>query len=144
MAYLWNSSLETGFIKVDLQHRQLLKALNNIADSFREGKGTNEIYKTLDFLAKYTVIHFAVEEKLMKMYNYHDYSCHKKCHEDFKATVKELIQKLHNESPTEELIVNVTTIIGDWLISHIRVDDIRMGSFVKSRIRLIKNSENKK
>ncbi|MCL2271698.1 MAG: bacteriohemerythrin [Treponema sp.] len=133
MAYLWNSVLETGHEKIDKQHKQLFIALNDIAKAFKEGTGSQELFKTLGFLTDYTVMHFTTEEDLMEKYDYPGYKAHKQCHEDFKVTVAELTEQLYEKGPCEDLIVNVTAVIGDWLISHIRVDDIKMASFVNSK-----------
>jgi len=134
MAYLWNSVLETGHEKIDEQHKQLFIALNDIANAFKEGTGPQELFKTIEFLTSYTVMHFTTEEDLMEKYDYPGYKTHKQCHEDFKVTVTELTQQLQEKGPSEDLIVNVTAVIGDWLISHIRVDDIKMASFLKSKM----------
>jgi len=130
MAYLWNSVFETGHEIIDGQHRQLFGALNNITSAFWAGTGADEVQKTLSFLTDYTVMHFKTEEDLMIKYKYRGYSAHKKTHDDFKVTAGKLAKKLHDEGPNEDLIVNVTTKIGDWLISHIKVDDMEMAAYV--------------
>ena len=133
MAYQWDSSLETGHEKIDNQHKQLVSALNNIIEASQQGKGRDEIFKTLDFLTGYTIMHFASEEKLHVQYDYPDYLMHKRFHEEFKGTVGELTSRLVAEGPTEELIGVVTTTIGNWLLNHIKSDDFRMAAFVKAK-----------
>ena len=131
MAYQWDSSLETGYQKVDNQHKQLISTLNNIITASREGKGKDEIFKTLDFLTGYTIMHFSDEEKLMNKYDYADYLVHKRYHDEFKVTVGTLTERLVNEGPSEEMVNIVTTAIGEWLLNHIKGDDFRMAAFVK-------------
>ncbi|MDR2479520.1 MAG: bacteriohemerythrin [Treponema sp.] len=133
MAYQWDSSLETGHEKIDNQHKQLVMALNSIIEASQQGKGKDEIFKTLDFLTGYTIMHFASEEKLQVQYDYPDYLIHKRFHDEFKVTVGELTGRLVTEGPTEELIGVVTTTIGNWLLNHIKSDDFRMAAFVKSK-----------
>jgi hemerythrin len=133
MAYQWDSSLETGHEKIDKQHRQLVMALNNIIDASQQGKGSDEIFKTLDFLTGYTIMHFATEEKLQQQYKYPDYFVHKQYHDEFKMTVGELTERLISEGPTEDMIGLVTSVIGKWLINHIKGDDFRMAAFIKSK-----------
>lgn len=132
MAYQWDVSLETGYEKVDNQHRQLFKALNNIIEASNLGKGSEEVFKTLDFLTGYTIMHFSDEEKLMVKYDYPDYLIHKRYHDDFKGTVGDFTQRLVKEGPTEEMVGIVTTAVGDWLLNHIKGDDFRMAAFVKA------------
>ncbi|MDR1105758.1 MAG: hemerythrin family protein [Treponema sp.] len=133
MAYQWDSSLETGYDKVDNQHKQLVAALNTIIEASRNGKGSDEIFKTLDFLTGYTIMHFADEEKLQIKYDYPDYLIHKRYHDEFKVTVGELTRRLVKEGPSEEMVNTVTTAIGDWLLNHIKGDDFRMAAYVKAK-----------
>ena len=133
MVYQWDVSLETGYEKVDKQHKQLVATLNSIIEASRDGKGSDEIFRTLDFLTSYTVMHFSDEEKLMVQYDYADYLVHKRYHDEFKVTVGNLTQRIVKEGPTEEMIRIVTTAIGDWLLNHIKGDDFRMAAYVKSK-----------
>ncbi|MDR1576522.1 MAG: bacteriohemerythrin [Treponema sp.] len=133
MAYEWDSSLETGHEKIDNQHKQLIAALNNIVSASAEGKGKEEIFKTVEFLTGYTVMHFSTEEKLQVQYDYPDYLVHKRYHDEFKITVGELTGRLVREGPTEEMIGIVTNAIGEWLLNHIKGDDFRMAAFVKAK-----------
>ena len=133
MAYQWDTSLETGHAKIDNQHKQLISALNSIIEASQQGKGSEEIFKTLDFLTGYTVMHFATEEKLQVQYNYPDYLIHKRYHDDFKGTVGDLTKRLINEGATDELVGTVTTTIGNWLLNHIKGDDFRMAAYVKAK-----------
>jgi hemerythrin len=132
MAYQWDGSLETGHEKIDNQHKQLIVALNSIIEASIGGKGSAEIFKTLDFLTGYTIMHFSDEEKLQVKYDYPDSLIHKRYHEEFKVTVGELTKRLEKEGPTEEMVNIVTTAVGNWLLNHIKGDDFRMAAYVKA------------
>lgn len=134
MAYQWDSSLETGYEKVDNQHKQLVAALNALIEASAAGKSQEEIFTTLDFLAAYTVKHFADEEKLQVDYDYPDYLVHKRYHDEFKGVVGGMTKQIREEGPTETLIGQVTVAIGDWLLNHIKGDDFRMAAYIKARI----------
>ena len=133
MEYKWDKSLETGHEKIDEQHKQLFVTLNTIIEESEQGRGKDEIYKTLDFLSQYTIMHFMTEEKLQKEYEYPDYAIHKKSHEDFRATVKELTNTLIEKGPHKELIDTAAKTVGDWLINHIKGSDIKMAAYLKSK-----------
>jgi hemerythrin len=133
MAYQWDSSLETGYEKVDNQHKQLVAALNALIEASAAGKSQEEIFKTLDFLTAYTIKHFADEEKLQTDYDYPDYLVHKRYHDEFKITVGEMTRQIRKEGPTEALIGQVTLAIGNWLLNHIKGDDFRMAAYIKAR-----------
>ena len=132
MAYKWDSSLETGYAKVDNQHKQLVAAVNNLMEAGSSGKGDEAVMETLDFLTGYTVKHFADEEQLQVDYSYPDYLNHKRIHEDFKEQVGKLVARVVKEGPSEKIINEVSTIIGSWLLNHIKGDDFRMAAFVKA------------
>ena len=132
MAYQWDSSLETGYEKVDNQHKQLIAAVNNLMQASIEGKGDSAVMETLDFLTGYAVKHFADEEQLAVDYNYPDYLNHKRIHDDFKISVGELTQRVVKEGPTRELIDVVSSAVGSWLLNHIKGDDFRLAAFIKS------------
>ncbi|MDR2608530.1 MAG: bacteriohemerythrin [Treponema sp.] len=133
MAYTWDSSLETGHEKIDNQHKQLISALNNLIEASSEGKGEEEIFRTLDFLTGYTIKHFGDEEKLQTMYDYPDYHVHKRIHDEFKNTVGTLTKRLRDEGPNKALVGEVTDAVGAWLLNHIKGDDFRMAAFVKTK-----------
>jgi len=132
MAYQWDSSLESGYDKVDNQHKQLVVRLNNLIEASESGKGDSAVMETLDFLTGYAVKHFADEEQLQVDYEYPDYLNHKRIHDEFKKTVGEFVGKVSEKGPTEEIIGTVSTAIGSWLLNHIRGDDFRMAAFVKA------------
>ena len=132
MAYAWDSSLESGYDKVDNQHRQLVSALNNLIEASKSGKGNSAVMETLDFLTGYAVKHFSDEEQLQVDYKYPDYLNHKRIHDEFKATVVSLVGKVKKEGATEEIIGTLSSTIGSWLLNHIRGDDFRMAAYVKA------------
>ena len=132
MAYRWDPSLESGYEKVDNQHKQLISALNNLIEASKSGKGDWTVIQTLDFLTGYAIKHFADEEQLQMDYDYPDYLNHRRIHEEFKKTVREFVGRVNKEGPTEEIICIVSEAIGSWLLNHIRGDDFRMATFIKA------------
>ena len=132
MEYKWDSTLESGYEKVDNQHRQLVTALNNLMAASAEGKGDKAVMQTLDFLTGYAIKHFADEEQLQVDYDYPDYLNHKRIHDEFKTVVGDFIQRVMKEGPTTELIDLVSNTVGGWLLNHIKGDDFRMAAFVQA------------
>ena len=132
MAYTWDSTLESGYEKVDNQHKQLVTALNNLIEASSSGKGDKAVLQTLDFLTGYAIKHFMDEEKLQVQFNYPDYLNHKRIHDEFKGKVGQFVDKVKTEGPTQEIINEVSMAVGSWLLSHIKGDDFRMATFVKA------------
>jgi hemerythrin len=135
MAYIWNSSLETGHELIDNQHKQLVAAVNKLLEACRSGQGAEAVASTMDFLTGYTIKHFLDEEKLQKQYDYPDYFAHKRLHDDFKVVVGDLTKRLIREGPTEPIIEEVSASIGDWLVNHIKGDDFRLATYIKAQTR---------
>ena len=130
--YQWDSSLETGYGKIDTQHKQLIEMVNKLIEASSSGKSADVVMKALDFLAGYAIKHFADEEQLQIDFAYPDYTDHKRKHDAFKVVVGDLIQRVKKEGPTEDLIEDVCNTIGSWLLEHIMGDDFRMAKFVKA------------
>jgi hemerythrin len=133
MDYEWDSSLETGYELIDSQHKGLFVAVNNLLDTCRQGKGKEEVSKSLDFLTQYTIKHFFDEEQLQQKYKYPDFTNHKGYHEAFKVTVRELSHKLIMKGASDELIEEVKAKIGGWLITHIKGQDVRVAAYIKAQ-----------
>lgn len=131
MAYEWDESLETGYKMIDNQHKQLIMALNALIDACQGGKGNEEVMNTMEFLTAYTVKHFADEEKLQVQFDYPYYLNHKRYHEEFKITVRDLTDELLREGPSEIVVNKISGIIGNWLVNHIKGDDFKLAAYIK-------------
>jgi hemerythrin len=132
MQYNWDSTLETGHELIDNQHKQLFAKLNSLVDAYNSNKGKAELAKTLEFLAAYTIKHFADEEQLQVKYNYPDYMRHKTIHSDFKDKVKEMVEQLKQNGYNDKLMEETIVVVADWLLNHIKGDDFRMAAYVKT------------
>jgi hemerythrin len=133
MDYTWDQNLLTGYKIIDEQHKQLFATLINLIEASGQGLGRDEIYTTLDFLSEYTIMHFKTEEELQIEYGYPDYPLHKQSHDEFKTTVNNQIHTLQKKGPEKELIDIVIQTVGDWLVTHIKGNDIAMAAYLKSR-----------
>ena len=127
MQYEWSSELETGFPAIDDEHKQLVSALNELLIACGSGGHKAELKKTVDFLVAYTVKHFAHEEAFQLHCKYPGYERHKQLHEDFKVVATDLAGRLLEEGATIALIAEVRSTVGDWLVNHIKGEDLKIG-----------------
>jgi hemerythrin len=132
MAYVLTPDLLTGNSLIDEEHKQLFKAINDLLDACASGKGRAHLAETLKFLGDYTAKHFGDEEKLQLDSKYPDYANHKILHDGFKRVVAELSAKLQKEGATVTLVGQVNSNIGDWLVRHIKREDVKVAQHVKS------------
>jgi hemerythrin len=133
MEYQWDKSIETGHEMIDSQHKQLFDAINNLLDACKEGKGVDELKKSMDFLNDYTIKHFFDEEQVQQKYQYPDFVNHKKLHDDFKKVVRDLSVQLIMKGPSEEMVNEVRTKIGSWLLNHIKVQDFKLAAYIRGK-----------
>ncbi|MDR2304484.1 MAG: hemerythrin family protein [Treponema sp.] len=133
MEYLWDASLETGHEMIDEQHKQLFKAVNDLLRTCDQGKGIEELKKSLDFLTEYTIKHFFDEEKIQQKYNYPDFENHRQLHEKFKKDVRDLSVQMIMKGASPGLLGEVKSKIGDWLVTHIKVQDLKLAAHLKAR-----------
>ena len=127
----WQESYRIDENKVDGQHRQLFELLSRLICSCVDGSNADKLKETLDFLVNYTVQHFYDEESLQVQYNYPGYSAHKQLHEDFKATVSEIVQKYNEEGSSTELRNSMNKIVARWLVNHITREDKKIGDHIR-------------
>lgn len=132
MAYMdWRTTLEVGHAKIDAEHRSLVDALNNLHLAMKQGKGKDEIEKTLLFLKDYTVAHFAGEERLMIAHRYPETQRHCAIHADL---VKEVGTLIANYQSGKILLTSaVFSFLEDWLTKHIQGEDKALGAFLKAK-----------
>lgn len=132
MPYVFDKSLETGNGAIDAQHRQLIDATNKLLTACSVGKGRSEIENTLIFLNDYIIKHFGDEEKLQLKYGYPDYAVHKKLHEEFKKTVRDIAAEYERDGTSIQLVSRVNSAVGGWLITHIKTIDKKLAEYIRS------------
>lgn len=127
----WNDSLNLGYEQIDEQHRALFELVSDLVESCIIGRNTEKLHETMEFLVNYTVKHFHDEETLQMQFDYPDYTRHKQLHEDFKLKVGELVQRFDENDSPEELSKEVNRVIVRWLISHIQLEDKKIGAHIR-------------
>ena len=107
----WNSNLVLNIPTIDKQHQVLVKWMNLFHDKHLNGNVDDAIL-ALQSLAKYCVLHFEDEEKMMESHNYADFEAHKATH--------------------EALLNQVTHLVDEYIKSPNRLNGDRMGAFLKN------------
>ena len=131
--FLWDDSMATGVEKIDEQHRELFATINSLIDAIERGAGNEELKKALDFLLEYTVTHFDDEEAIQKQCGFPGFENHRRLHEAFKKTAAELAGEAANFGTSAALVKEVRRKIGDWLVTHIKGQDLSIGEYIRKR-----------
>jgi hemerythrin len=129
--FVWDDSLKVGEPTIDAQHKELFTAINNLIKTCEEGKGEAELKGSIDFLNNYTIKHFFEEEQIQQKYKYPDFENHHKIHEGFKKLVRDLSVKWIMSGASNALANEVKEKIGDWLVVHVKGQDVKLGAYIK-------------
>ena len=130
MRYELTEELITGNALIDSEHRQLFEAINALLDACANGKGRDQVMKTVDFLNGYVGRHFADEEKLQVSSNYPGYSSHKTFHDGYKRQLQQTTQELLAEGATVKALGKLNQVAG-VPVSHIRTEDRKLPKHLK-------------
>jgi hemerythrin len=129
---LWRDSFNTGFERVDTQHKYMVELINKLFSSLNAPNKEAYIKTIFLELYGYTVNHFSMEENVMMQNNYADYHAHKKEHVEFIKTVDEF--KSHYLSGDKKVNVQLLNYLKDWLIKHILGTDKKTFSTIDNLV----------
>ncbi|MBM6886636.1 bacteriohemerythrin [Pseudoflavonifractor phocaeensis] len=130
MKYELTDDLLTGNALIDSEHRELFAAVNNLMDACAQGKGRDQIQKTVQFLEDYVAKHFRDEEGLQTKSNYPGYPAHKQFHDGYRRKLAETTQVLTREGPSVKALGDLNGVVA-ILVSHIRTEDKRLARHIK-------------
>jgi hemerythrin len=126
----WKPEFSVGIERFDDDHRHLFLLLNQLHVSMAGRKissALNIILKELDWYAQ---THFRAEEVLMKRYRYPELAAHRAEHDRFTEQVAQFSR--HFQSGRDEIIVEVSDTLWDWLAQHILQSDAAYARFFQS------------
>lgn len=117
----WYENFETGYQRIDLQHKNLVRLINELFNTLSLSQPEKKLQQILNELYNYTVSHFSLEEAILREYGYKEYDNHKKEHMLFITKVKEFRSKLlKNEA---KINMDLLNFLKDWLLNHILKND---------------------
>ncbi|MDR3152828.1 MAG: hemerythrin family protein [Deltaproteobacteria bacterium] len=116
---LFTKNLETGVPKIDEQHKELFVQ----ADKLRDMAHKERIPETVEFLKSYVIKHFSMEEALQKASQYPKAAFHHQLHVDFTKQFKELYDQYKASGEKISIVLNINTIVNNWLREHIMKHD---------------------
>jgi hemerythrin len=124
----WTESLSVGIQEIDEQHKVLINLINRLFDETivnQAAVGVTE--QILDELIQYTIVHFAVEESLFRIFDYPGIDSHMSRHVDLKAQVLELQKKIkQGQAVNSDLLL----FLKKWLTNHILQEDKQYAPFL--------------
>jgi hemerythrin len=128
----WSNELSVGIEEIDEQHKILVNLINRLFDETIVHQAKSSVTEEiLHELVEYTVIHFAVEESLFRIFHYPGTEAHTRHHDELKAQVLDLQKKIKLREAT--LNTEILIFLKKWLEHHILHEDKLYGPFFLSQ-----------
>ena len=121
------SDMATGVAKIDEQHRELVKRLNDVLAMGTKSFSKEETKKTIDFLGEYIIKHFNDEEALQRQCDYSKYEWHKGQHQKYINDFKKLKKEFSENGPSAKFTVSLNASLVEWIVNHIKAVDVEFG-----------------
>jgi len=132
MAYAkWKSSLETGDPLVDAEHREIFALVNRLHKSIVECHERAAQDEILALIVEKARAHFVHEEALMRSIHYPGLVDQKRLHKAFVAETGRLAAEY--QSGEKHLPINLAMFLHEWLVTHMRTEDRKIGEFLRER-----------
>jgi hemerythrin len=96
-----------------------------------ERRGRGEIAPLMDFLVRYAVKHFEMEEALMVERGYPGYPAHRAHHEKFVVELTAMRAECETTGPIPTLVIRLSSWVTRWLREHIYRVDKQMADFIR-------------
>ncbi|MBL4691895.1 MAG: GGDEF domain-containing protein [Magnetovibrio sp.] len=125
----WNEYFEVGVEQSDVQHKRLVKIINEICFCALSSHNHDEIIDDLfQKLIDYTKYHFSWEERFYQANKLPTeiFARHKNNHDELIDQVKTLKQKYDGDGNKDANLEEILTTLVVWLTHHILEDDMRM------------------
>lgn len=127
----WSSNYSVGVTSIDAQHQNLFALARELHTAMSGGQGKASTGRVLDRLIQYTVVHFAHEERLMRLHDYPDAPAHRHEHELLTRQVMKFQEDFHAGKAV--ITVQLLQFLKDWLVKHIQSSDLRFAPCLKHK-----------
>ena len=117
-----------GIQKIDDQHQQLVRMVNQINQMLTRKAEVAAVEKQFDKLVKFTAFHFETEHRLMSEYGYPENAQHDQEHARLMDEIIRITADIHEGT---DLLALQT--IKDWLVSHIEHADKPLGTYLAAK-----------
>jgi hemerythrin-like metal-binding protein len=136
---LWDESLETGIVEIDIQHRTLFNIFKILSDAIENKKSSMVIKYIIDEIERYGGYHIDAEEKILRKYNIiEDHHLHE--HDSFKNIVGEFKEK-YLSTRDRVLAIEIHQYLYDWVTNHIMVADMESMNRLKQEFKRLGKGE---
>ncbi len=131
---VWKDEYSVDIQEIDEQHKCLVEFINEMYKALAIKDNREQVEEVLNKLVDYTKVHFAVEECLMRMFEYPDYDAHKAIHDRIVHKVTEYQGQF--KAGDDRVGMDLLMFLKDWLFDHInKVDKKYVPHLVKNGVK---------
>lgn len=124
---------EIGIVALDSQHAHYHGLIDEFVDlCMLDNIVLSEINEFFAQIIDYSVEHFDAEEFFMRSIDYPDYQEHVDRHDDFRAKLEEMSEKLKTAPDISEFAENAGDWVEQWFAAHIIHDDQKLADYYKA------------
>ncbi|RAU21014.1 hypothetical protein CU669_15635 [Paramagnetospirillum kuznetsovii] len=113
----WGDNWLTGHAVIDADHKMLVQYVNDLSTAMMKSKGRSVAGDILDNLARYTVEHFAREEKIWAEAGLPSLKGHQQIHADLLARVGAFADDFR--SGKANVTTEILSFLREWLMDHV-------------------------
>jgi hemerythrin len=130
----WGPLMEIGVPKIDEQHRELVRRINDLGQAMKRGKGGETVVDLLAFLSSYVDEHFGTEEGFMRKFKYPGIQEHRVYHEVFRKEFAGKVEAYNADPGARSTTLDIHGWMMSWLMNHILNVDMKLGDFLQGRM----------
>jgi hemerythrin-like metal-binding protein len=126
---IWNDELHSiGIASLDSQHQEIVKLVNQIADTVAKGPISGAMVPLVNDLIRVSQAHFTLEQELMEKYGFPDLQNHVVEHLELLQQLKNLYEDIVGSK--RERAGLISAFLCDWTEIHILKSDKMLGNFL--------------
>jgi hemerythrin-like metal-binding protein len=130
MSIEWKEEYLLGLQKIDNQHKNLFKIMNELYNIINEKKDFTLIKNLIKELNTYAEEHFGLEEGYFEKFNFELKEHHIKFHREFKEKIIEL--ELKNKEDKIQACFDLIDYLENWFLGHVLHEDKQYVDLFKS------------
>jgi hemerythrin len=121
----WQKEFETGVAEVDHEHKELVELVNELHAKLGAGASREEVSAFLGEIFAKISSHFALEETVMRKYQYDEYVAHKTEHETLLDDLRDIMDNFEGGEPLDYEAA-LGHAVRDWFVNHFKTKDARL------------------
>ena len=131
----WKPEMSVGIGVIDVQHRKMVRNINEISEAVDVLKSNDEIIAAIGLFETYSHEHFKTEEDYMAIYRYPEYLLHQKDHIRILDDMKLVKEKFKLGQISAKEVHEESRKVADWFEGHMKNIDSKMATFLRGIVR---------